>query len=202
MIKKQKDDIREEYKALRREMSPEEKFARDSAICQAVENLVSFRYAEFVLLYAAQPDEIDVSMIAESALKKGKKVLFPRCDKKTHTMRYHEVKSLDELHPDAYGIAEPPEDAPVYDSKTETGGAVCFVPGLVYDKAGYRLGYGKGFYDRYLSEFSGCTIGVVYSDYILPEVPRGRFDVSVDILLTEKGVRVTKNDKKTRPGKA
>ena len=56
-------------------------------------------------------------------------------------------------------------------------------------------------YDRYLSGFSGCTIGVVYSDYILPEVPRGRFDVTVDILLTEKGVRVTKDAGKTRPGK-
>ena len=65
------------------------------------------------------------------------------------------------------------------------------MPGLVYDKAGYRLGYGKGFYDRYLSHFSGCTLGVVYSDYILPTVPRGRFDVSVDILLTEKGVKMT-----------
>ena len=202
MIKKQKDDIREEYKALRREMSREEKFERDSAICKAVENMVSFRYADFVLLYAAQPDEIDVSLIAQSALEKGKHVLFPICDKKTHTMQYHEVKSLDELTPDSYGIAEPSEDAPVYDVKNETRGAVCFVPGLVYDRAGYRLGYGKGFYDRYLSEFSGCTIGVVYSDYILPEVPRGRFDVAVDILLTEKGVRVTKNNKKTRPGKA
>ena len=59
-----------------------------------------------------------------------------------------------------------------------------------------------GFYDRYLSAFSGCTIGVVYSDYILNEVPRGRFDVSVDILLTEKGVRVTKDSRKTHPGKA
>ena len=72
----------------------------------------------------------------------------------------------------------------------------------MYDRAGYRLGYGKGFYDRYLSAFSGCTIGVVYSDYILGEVPRGHFDVSVDILLTEKGVRVTKDSKKTHTGKA
>ncbi len=201
MIKKQKDDIREEYKALRSAMSREEKAKRDIAICQAVESLVSFRYAEFVLLYAATTDEIDVSLIAQSALKKGKKICFPRCDKKTHTMEYHIVSSLDELSPDSYGICEPPEDAPIYDAKNETGGAVCFVPGLVYDRSGFRLGYGKGFYDRYLSDFSGCTIGVVYSDYILPEVPRGRFDVSVDILLTEKGVRVTKNQKKTRPGK-
>lgn len=202
MIKKQKDDIREEYKEIRRQMSTEEKARRDAAICKAAENLVSFRYAEYVLLYAATSDEIDVSAIAETAFAKGKKVLFPRCDKKTHTMKYHEVKSLDELKTDSYGICEPPEENPVYDVKNDVGGAVCFVPGLVYDKAGYRLGYGKGFYDRYLSAFSGCTIGVVYSDYILNEVPRGRFDVSVDILLTEKGVRVTRDSKKTHPGKA
>lgn len=201
MIKKQKDDIREEYLARRQEMVSEEKFRRDEAICAAAENLVSFRYAEYVLLYAATPDEIDVSHIAEIALERGKKVLFPRCDKKTHTMQYHIVQSLDELVPDETGVPEPPETCPIYDVK-ETGGAVCFVPGLVYDKAGYRLGYGKGFYDRYLSSFSGCTIGVVYSDYILGEVPRGHFDVSVDILLTEKGVCVTKDSKKTHGGKA
>ncbi len=201
MIKKQKDDIREQYKQLRSMMSAEEKYRRDCAICNAAENLVSFRYAEYVLLYAAQANEIDVSQIAKSAFEKNKKVLFPRCDKKTHTMQYHIVSSLDELKPDSYGICEPPEENPVYDVQNETGGAVCFVPGLVYDRGGFRLGYGKGFYDRYLSSFVGCTIGVVYSDYILSEVPRGRFDVSVDILLTEKGVRVTKDIKKTHPGK-
>ena len=200
MIKKLKDDIREEYKERRQNMNAEEKFRRDNAICKAAEALVSFRYAEYVLLYASTPDEIDVYDIARVALAKGKKVCFPRCDKKTHTMQYHIVSSLDELAPDAYDLLEPSENAPIYDPSSP-GGAVCFVPGLVYDKAGYRLGYGKGFYDRYLSGFSGCTIGVVYSDYILAEVPRGRFDVSVDILLTEKGVRVTKDQKKTHPGK-
>lgn len=196
MIKKLKDDIREEYKQRRREMTIEERHRRDETICRVAEGLVSFRYAEFVLLYAATDGEIDIFPIARLALEKGKKVLFPRCDKKTHTMTYHQVNSLEELAVDSYGILEPAADAPLYNCAAETGSAVCFVPGLVYDKAGYRLGYGKGFYDRYLSGFSGCTIGVVYSDYILPEVPRGRFDMSVDILLTEKGVKVTKNTKK------
>ena len=179
MIKKQKDDIREEYKKKRLEMPMEERARRDDAICQVAQGLVSFRYAEFVLLYAACDGEIDVDAIARIALEKGKKICFPRCDKKTHTMTYHIVSSLDELSPDSYGILEPAPDAPLYDNHTEKGSAVCFVPGLVYDKAGYRLGYGKGFYDRYL-----------------PEVPRGRFDMSVDILLTEKGVRITKTAKK------
>ncbi len=174
-------------------MPMEERHRRDEAICRVAEGLVSFRYAEYVLLYAATEGEIDVNAIALSALEKGKKVCFPRCDKKSHTMTYHIVTSLDQLAVDSYGILEPAEEAPLYEPERDTGAAVCFVPGLVYDKAGYRLGYGKGFYDRYLSAFSGCTIGVVYSDYILPTVPRGRFDVSVDILLTEKGVKITQN---------
>ena len=188
-IRKEKDELRQKYLALRGEMARDEKNARDEAICKCACGLVSFRYAEFVLLYAATENEIDVSGIAASAFKSGKKVAFPRSDRDTHTMKYHIVNSLDELIVGAYGIMEPPSDAPVYDPENESGSAVCFVPGLLYDKAGYRLGYGKGFYDRYLSAFSGCKIGVIYSDYIMPTVPRGRFDVSVDVLLTEKGVK-------------
>jgi 5-formyltetrahydrofolate cyclo-ligase len=172
-------------------MDPAEKKRRDDAICRAAISLVSFRYAEYVLLYAATENEINVREIAEVALARGKKIAFPRCDKESHTMQYHIVSSLDELAKDNYGILEPPPENPIYDPEKDLGSAICFVPGLVYDKAGYRLGYGKGFYDRYLSHFSGCTLGVVYSDYILPTVPRGRFDVSVNILLTEKGVKMT-----------
>ncbi len=190
-IRKVKDEIRADYSARRAAMDPAEKKRRDDAICRAAVSLVSFRYAEYVLLYAATENEIQIRDIAIEALNRGKKIAFPRCDKETHTMQYHIVSSLDELAPDTYGILEPPPENPIYDPETDLGSAICFVPGLVYDKAGYRLGYGKGFYDRYLSHFSGCTLGVVYSDYILPVVPRGRFDVSVNILLTEKGVKMT-----------
>ena len=190
-IRKVKDEIRADYSARRAAMDPAEKKRRDDAICRAAVSLVSFRYAEYVLLYAATENEIQIRDIAIEALNRGKKIAFPRCDKETHTMQYHIVSSLDELAPDTYGILEPPPENPIYDPETDLGSAICFVPGLVYDKAGYRLGYGKGFYDRYLSHFSGCTLGVVYSDYILPVVPRGRFDVSVNILLTEKCVKMT-----------
>ena len=200
MIRKIKDDMRAEYRELRKNISPEEKLSRDLALCRTAEGLVSFRYAEHVLLYAPEPEEIDVFPIAEAAFAKGKKVYFPRCDKTHHTMRYLRVETLDELAPDSYGICEPPEGNPEY-SPDLPGNAICFIPGLVYDRAGFRLGYGKGFYDRYLSSFPGSKIGEIYSDFILGEVPRGRFDVTVDILLTEKGVRATKGSNKTRPGK-
>lgn len=188
-IKEKKDAIRAEYKERRRAMDAALRLDRDRRICEYATGLVSFRYAEYVLLYAATPDEISVNAIAEEAWRRGKKVAFPRCHKETHTMTYHIVSSLDELSPDSYGLAEPSSELPVYDPENQVGSAVCFVPGLVYDRQGYRLGYGKGFYDRFLSSFKGSSIGVVYSDFILPEVPRGRFDMTVDILLSEKGVR-------------
>ncbi len=191
-IKKAKDELRAKYLAVRAGMEADVKSARDAKVCRSAVGLMSFRYAEYVLLYAALENEICVNSIAEEAWRLGKKVAFPRCDKATHTMKYHIVSSLDELSKDSYGILEPTADMPIYDPSSDVGSAVCFVPGLLYDKYGYRLGYGKGFYDRYLSEFSGCKIGVVYSDFIMDSVPRGRFDVTVDILLTEKGIKQVK----------
>ncbi len=191
-IKREKDELRETYLAHRAQMDEEVKKHRDESICKYAAGLVSFKYAEFVLLYAETANEIEVTPLANLAWENGKKVAFPRCDKTTHTMKYHIVSSLEELTVDSYGIREPSPDAPVYDPTEEKGSAVCFVPGLLYDKQGFRLGYGKGFYDRYLSDFSGSKIGVIYSDYIVPTVPRGRYDVSCDILLTENGVKSVK----------
>lgn len=192
IIKKEKDELREKYIAKRRAMDSALKAQRDAAICRAAAELVSFRYAQYVLLYAATDDEINISGIAEAAWRAGKTVAYPRCNKDTHTMKYHIVTSEDELSPDSYGIREPSPDLPVYDPAVASGSSLCFVPGLLYDRNGYRLGYGKGFYDRYLSSFSGCKIGVVYSDYIIPSVPRGRYDVALDILLTESGVKTVR----------
>ena len=185
-IKQEKDALREKYKVLRREISPDEKLRRDKAICERSRNLASYRYAKHVLLYAATPDEISLFALAESALKAGKKVFFPRCNTEERTMTYHSVSSLDELSPDSYGICEPPESAPVFDPQKDQGFSVCFVPGLLFDRMGFRLGYGGGYYDRFLSSFGGNRVGIVYSDFILPQVPRGRFDEKMDILLTER----------------
>lgn len=189
-IKARKDEMRVEYRAKRAAMSDAEKAARDAKICDTALSLVSFRYADIVLMYAPTGEEIDIMPIAAAAFEKGKRVVFPRCDTENRTMTYRFVASLDELKPDAYGIREPSADSEIYDPVGDNSPAVCFVPGLVYDKRGFRLGYGKGFYDRYLIGFRGGTIGVIYSDFIVKDVPKGRFDMSVDILLTEKGVRV------------
>ena len=77
-LKEKKDRLRRQYKALRADIPAEERARRDAAICQSALALVSFRYADDVLLYAPMEEEIDVLPIAEAALQKGKKVAFPR----------------------------------------------------------------------------------------------------------------------------
>ena len=192
-IRKRKNDIREKYKALRAAISPEKKAQMDEKICRSFISLATYRYASVLLMYAPKGTEVDIFPIARQALADGKKVAFPRCIPESHDMEYHYVTSLDQLKKGAYGLLEPSEDLPIYD-RSSTAPSACIVPALVYDKNGYRLGYGKGYYDRYLGSYPGSKVGMIYSDFIINDLPRGRFDLSVDFIATEKGIRVV--DKK------
>lgn len=187
-IRVQKNKIRSVYMEKRRNLSPEIRTFYSDKICERFMALVTYRYADALLMYAPQGHEIDVTRIAKHALANGKTVAYPRCDTSGSTMEYHIITSLDQLERGSYGIMEPSPKLPVYDVKS-TEKAVCLVPALVYDKCGYRLGYGKGYYDRYLAAFNGAKVGLVYDDFIVPHVPRGRYDLAVDVLVTEKGVK-------------
>lgn len=186
-LKEKKNQLRTEYKAKRRAMDKSLKNEYDETICRRFTELASYRYSDVILAYAHLDDEIDLTPIIKDALSKCKRVAFPKCGKEG-SMTFHFIKDLSELKPGMMGISEPDLSAPQYDFE-DPSPAVCFIPALLYDKDGYRLGYGKGFYDRFLLKFKGTKVGVIYSDFILNEVPRGRFDLSADVLITEKGVR-------------
>jgi 5-formyltetrahydrofolate cyclo-ligase len=195
-MKKIKDEIRKEFSAKRDAISEAERIEKSEKICSIAKELVSFRHAEVILLYSPIKSEIDVLPIAEYALSKGKAIAFPRCNTEDRTMKFHFVTSLDQLKEGAYGIKEPTEDAPVYDPEEDKRVAVCYVPGLTFDVYGYRLGYGKGYYDKFMDAFKGSTIGVAYTSQILPALPKGRFDKHCDALITEKGIKPLKQEKR------
>ena len=107
-------------------------------------------------------------------------------------MHFRYVTSPDsELAPGAYGILEPSSDAPLY-AREEDSTALCLVPGVVFDRRGYRIGYGGGYYDHFLHSFSGSVAGIVYRDFILPEIPYGRFDLPLPVMFTDGGTVVAK----------
>ena len=194
-IKREKDAIRRECAERRNSMKIEERAEFDKKIIDVVTSLVSFKHADIILLYAPIKSEIDVMPIFALAKEKGKRVAFPRCNTEDRTMKFHFVDSLDELEPCAYNIREPKEEAEIYDSEETKGSALCIVPGLAFDVYGYRLGYGKGYYDKFMHSFKGSCIGVAYTHQILPNLPRGKFDKHCDILITEKGIKTLKTKK-------
>lgn len=194
-IKKEKDAIRKACAERRNQMTPEEHREQDSKIINTATSLVSFRYAEIILLYAPIKSEIDVMPIFEIAKEKGKRVAFPKCNMEERTMTFHFVDSLDDLEPCAYGIREPKEDAEIYDPETEKASTLCFIPGLAFDVYGYRLGYGKGYYDKFMHKFTGSKIGLAYTHQILPSLPKGKFDKHCDIMITENGIKTIKKEK-------
>ena len=101
-------------------------------------------------------------------------------------MVYHYIKSQADFASGKYNINEPLPELPVFTG--DNCHAICVLPAIIYDKRGYRLGYGKGYYDRFLSKFKGIKAGLIYSDFVVENIPNGRFDLKSDIIITEKGV--------------
>ena len=157
---------------------------------------VSYKFCKTIILFNSIGDEPYTLDIAQKALDDGKRVFFP----KTYNggiMKFFRVNSLDELCDNGkFGIREPKEDAEEYTA--EGTAELCLVPGLCFDKNGYRIGYGKGYYDRFLSSFKGISAGVTYTGCRSEEaIPyEKRYDKCVDIIFTEKGVEIIAGKKK------
>lgn len=188
MLRDEKNALRDQYKAMRRALPPEEKAAMDRKITDRIRSLVSYRYVDTLLLYYPKSTEIDTLPLAKSALEAGKKVAFPVTGENGR-MEFRLVENLDsDLAPGKFGIPEPLPSCSLFE-KNGRSSALILVPALAFDKEGFRLGYGKGYYDRYLEDFIVTSVGLVYQDFIADRLPRGRFDQAVDLLVTEKGVK-------------
>ncbi len=188
-IRKHKSEIREYHLSKRREMSEAEKAALDEKICGVILASATYRYADTILMYYAKDDEVNINNVAWAAVAAGKKVAFPKTNPEDRSMVFHYVTSEDDFEVGEYGICEPKASL---ESFTVTGelqqNVICVIPAVVYDKKGFRIGYGGGYYDRYLSSFKGTKVGVEYYDFIVGTVPHGRFDLAVDVLISEKGI--------------
>jgi 5-formyltetrahydrofolate cyclo-ligase len=99
-------------------------------------------------------------------------------------MRFYVFSSLDELETGAYNIPEPNAECPEI---TETDNALCIVPGLAFVKSGHRIGFGRGYYDRFLSGFKGISCGVCFDEFILESIPCEPTDIPVELLITQSG---------------
>lgn len=179
--------LREHYKALRRDMPPELRDRADTVIARRIAGLWQYKRSRLLLTYVSTAIEVDTHRIIRQALQDGKEVAVPRCVPGTRDMEFYRIQSLEELEPGTFGVMEPVPDPQRLMQDFSAG--ICLVPALCYDWAGYRLGYGKGYYDRFLDKFGGHMVGICYSDCVRRRLPHGRFDRAVELLVTERYLR-------------
>ena len=177
-----KKQLRAHYKQLRRSIMPQDKLQFDADICRSFLESSFYKNCSQLLIYVSFDIEVGtLDMIKQAVCEK--QVFCPRCVAGTNIMEFYMIESFSQLKVGSYGILEPFTDT---DPQTEfSSDSVCVVPALSYDKKGHRLGFGKGYYDRFLSDFKGTKVGICYDSFCCDELPYDSFDICVDHLITE-----------------
>ena len=185
-IRQYKNELRDFIKDERRNLPPEEKKILDNGVTRNVFKLYQYKSAKTVMVYVSTAIEVDTFEIIKGAWRDGKKVAVPRCIPSTRFMEFHYIPSFEDLSPGTFGVLEP--DASL-ETVTDFEGCLMLLPALSLDYLGFRLGYGKGYYDRYLSRFNGACAGICYTMNIRRHMYHGRFDRPVDVIVTEKWIK-------------
>jgi 5-formyltetrahydrofolate cyclo-ligase len=176
-----KQSLRKECKCIRSAITPEMRLQASLAICQHIEGWRNFQESNTILSYMAMRSEIDLSTLftryprkiwAIPRIRPGGQMVF-------HT--YDPSKLIKH----AYGMLEPDPDCPEIPSEAIE---LALVPGLAFDGDGWRLGYGGGFYDRFLSGYQGISAGVTYQALFFKRVPHDQHDIPMCFVITEIGV--------------
>lgn len=185
----EKQRLREERLAARETLSEQERCVLDDCITQKLLATSEYAEATTVLTYVSVSSEVSTRMFIECALRDGKTVAVPRC-MPGHRLEFVAITSLDQLVPAPFNLLEPAKDLPTL-TEEQLDDSICIVPALLVTTKGYRLGYGAGFYDRFLSTYSGKKICLAYQQNLSKTtLPHTEFDVPVDMVITESGVLV------------
>ncbi|MFT3951037.1 MAG: 5-formyltetrahydrofolate cyclo-ligase [Oscillospiraceae bacterium] len=183
-----KQALRAHFLKLRASLSAEEQARASAAMLEFLFGIPAFCAAGQVLTYVSAKGEPDTLALIARCLEQGKEVAVPRCLDKNGTMRFFTITRMNDLTQGFFGICEP--DAACERAEIMRD-AVCIVPGLAFDENGNRLGYGKGYYDRFLAEFCGVKIGPCYAACLAQRLPAEATDIPVDLVMTENRIYKT-----------
>lgn len=179
-----KKELRTHYLEVRKNLPAEERAAHDEQIRLQLEGFVPYQKAQLLLPYVSYSTEINTHHLIKDALAAGKRIAVPRCAAE-HKMFFYEIANFEDLVPGYKGILEPAAHLSTPLQPTEMKGAVCLVPGLAFDAKGFRIGYGGGFYDRFLANFNGAKIALARPSQLSAEpIPTDQYDIAVDYVVT------------------
>ena len=182
-LSEEKKALRKQLLAQRKAVNGAEKAALDAALCARIAEAEFFRTADLILGFMPIRGEPDLTPLFEVAFAAGKQVALPRCE--GNEMRFLSFAPETVCVPDRFGILTPPTDAPAAICTART---LCLLPGLAATRDGIRLGYGGGFYDRFLADFRGHTLFALYHRLLCEALPKEHFDIPAEVILTEKEI--------------
>jgi len=171
-------------------MPERKKIHLDEKVFKRIIRLHQYHHFNTVITYVSKDIEVDTLRLIQQAATDGKRVAVPRCVPGTRQMDFYCIHSLAMLEEGTFGLLEPKVD--ICEKLTDFSDSFCIVPGMSFDVRGYRLGYGMGYYDRFLADYSGVTVGICYSECVRwKELPTNKHDKPVDLIVTENYIRRT-----------
>jgi 5-formyltetrahydrofolate cyclo-ligase len=177
-----KADIRKLVLQKRNDQMQEEIISKSEAICNQLIELDEYKYAKVIYIYMDFKNEVKTKPIIDNALKMGKKIALPKIE--NNVMSFYYIHSYEYLKKGYFGILEPNTTELAEDRK-----ALIVVPGVAFDERGFRVGYGKGFYDRFLSQHMVFTkVALAFKLQIVDQIPNDEHDVAMDMIITEERI--------------
>lgn len=187
----EKRKLRKKILALRDAMPIAEREEKSRRIMETLISMPLYREADTLLTYVNYQSEVNTTDLVNRALADGKRVFAPRVS--GETMEFYQITGMGDLQTGYKGIREPVSGR-LFGAEADTGHTLMLLPGAVFDEKCRRIGYGKGFYDRYLKCISETgifvhTLALCFECQVLSEIPAEKHDVRPQMLLTEKRLR-------------
>lgn len=187
----EKKRFRKQILALRDAMSADEREEKSRQITETLVSMPLYGEADCILIYVNYQSEVNTTDLVNRALADGKQVFAPKVS--GETMEFYQLTGMEDLQEGYKGIREP-ICGKMFNAETVTGQTLMLMPGAVFDEKCHRIGYGKGFYDRYLKRLletgnSVQTLALCYECQVLSEIPFEKHDVRPQTILTEMQFR-------------
>lgn len=168
--------LRNKYKEIRKNIKNKE--VLDDKIFNKIIELKEYKESKLILIYVSLNDEVDTFKLIEHSLKIGKKVAVPKCE--GDNIVFYNINKLSDLEEGSFRILEPKTNGVI----NNFSDSICIIPGIAFDKENNRIGYGRGFYDRFLEKYDGIKIGLTYAECICDRIDSESTDIKMDIVIT------------------
>ncbi|MBM7552281.1 5-formyltetrahydrofolate cyclo-ligase [Thalassobacillus pellis] len=181
----QKDQLRARGKKILASFSNDEKKKLEHSLKEHLTSSKLWNEAETIGMTISQEHEWSTYPLIETGWAQGKTIVVPKCDPAPKELHFHQLTDFSELEIVYFGLKEPNPEKTAFVRKENID--LLLVPGLLFDLKGYRIGYGGGFYDRYLSDYKGETVALASEEQVVKELPYENFDIPIQHLITDKG---------------